>query len=103
MCGGRSTHHATAAAHIVSRPPHGEENGVRVGQKRKNRKVIISLRPCDKAVYSDWESNPDQRFRKPTFYPLNYQSEFLSFALLLTSEEAITLVCKDKKKKLYIC
>ena len=26
--------------------------------------------------YSDRESNPDQRFRKPTFYPLNYQSEF---------------------------
>ena len=52
--------------------------------------------------YSDRESNPDQRFRKPTFYPLNYQSAFLSFALLLTSEEAITLVCKDRKKKLYI-
>ena len=27
-------------------------------------------------LYSDRESNPDQRFRKPTFYPLNYQSEF---------------------------
>ena len=26
-------------------------------------------------LYSDRESNPDQRFRKPTFYPLNYQSE----------------------------
>ena len=25
-------------------------------------------------LYSDWESNPDQRFRKPPFYPLNYQS-----------------------------
>ena len=25
-------------------------------------------------LYSDWESNPDFRFRKPTFYPLNYQS-----------------------------
>ena len=37
-------------------------------------------------LYSDRESNPDQRFRKPTFYPLNYQSEFLGFALLLTSE-----------------
>ena len=76
LYGGRGTYHATAAVHIVSRPTHGEENGVRVGQKRKNRKVIISLRPCDKAVYSDWESNPDQRFRKPTFYPLNYQSPF---------------------------
>ena len=26
------------------------------------------------ALYSDRESNPDQRFRKPPFYPLNYQS-----------------------------
>ena len=26
------------------------------------------------SLYSDWESNPDFRFRKPTFYPLNYQS-----------------------------
>ena len=25
-------------------------------------------------VYSHWESNPDQRFRKPPFYPLNYES-----------------------------
>ena len=24
--------------------------------------------------YSHWESNPDQRFRKPPFYPLNYES-----------------------------
>ena len=29
--------------------------------------------PYDR-LYSDWESNPDQRFRKPPFYPLNYQS-----------------------------
>ena len=27
------------------------------------------------ALYSDRESNPDQRFRKPPFYPLNYQSK----------------------------
>lgn len=36
--------------------------------------------------YSGWESNPDQRFRKPTFYPLNYQSFGFGW-------------CKDKHKK----
>ena len=25
-------------------------------------------------VYSRWESNPNLRFRKPPFYPLNYRS-----------------------------
>ena len=33
--------------------------------KRKNRRT---------SMYSHRESNPDQRFRKPTFYPLNYGS-----------------------------
>ena len=25
-------------------------------------------------MYSRWESNPNLRFRKPPFYPLNYRS-----------------------------
>ena len=25
-------------------------------------------------LYSRWESNPNLRFRKPPFYPLNYRS-----------------------------
>ena len=33
-------------------------------------------------VYSHRESNPDQRFRKPPFYPLNYRSHLLSYNLI---------------------
>ena len=29
------------------------------------------------SLYSRRESNPDQRFRKPLFYPLNYRSKLL--------------------------
>lgn len=36
------------------------------------------------AEYSDRESNPDQRFRKPPFYPLNYQSEYYMSAFRQT-------------------
>ena len=32
--------------------------------------------------YSHRESNPDQRFRKPPFYPLNYRSNYC-FLLLI--------------------
>ncbi len=28
-------------------------------------------------LYSRWESNPNLRFRKPPFYPLNYRSNFI--------------------------
>ena len=67
---------------------------------RKNRKTLTLLRPCDSAVYSDWESNPDQRFRKPTFYPLNYQSPF--YVLTCNASMAYARyveLCKDRKKR----
>ncbi len=35
---------------------------------------LNSLKRRVKKEYSHWESNPDQRFRKPPFYPLNYES-----------------------------
>ena len=42
--------------------------------------------------YSDWESNPDFRFRKPTFYPLNYQSMVMTIVV-------VTLFCGAKIAK----
>ena len=35
--------------------------------------------------YSRRESNPDQRFRKPLFYPLNYRSRCKLYSLRLIS------------------
>ena len=36
--------------------------------------------------YSRWESNPNQRFRKPPFYPLNYRSALCAAKLQKTFE-----------------
>ena len=45
-----------------------------------------------KNVYSHWESNPDQRFRKPPFYPLNYESI-----------PRLVVVCRPEKTVLCNC
>ena len=42
--------------------------------------------------YSHWESNPDQRFRKPPFYPLNYESI-----------PRLVVVCRPEKTVLCNC
>ncbi len=41
---------------------------------QKQIKPRYDRNPTLAPSYSDRESNPDQRFRKPPFYPLNYQS-----------------------------
>ena len=51
---------------------YGEIYGDLLKLKSANRLLDCLL--ADAKLYSDWESNPDFRFRKPTFYPLNYQS-----------------------------
>ena len=46
--------------------------------------------PACFALFSDWysrrESNPDPRFRKPMFYPLNYRSKKQYSVLILFGE-----------------
>ena len=39
-----------------------------------NKKEIANQSLVSDFLYSRWESNPNLRFRKPPFYPLNYRS-----------------------------
>gem|GEM_PF-2469638 len=43
-------------------------------QREKPYCRTSSLKKFARPLYFHRESNPDQRFRKPTFYPLNYGS-----------------------------
>ncbi len=33
----------------------------------------VTVTTCFNYLYPRWESNPNLRFRKPPFYPLNYR------------------------------
>ena len=54
----------------------------------------LALIVCEK--YSHRESNPDQRFRKPTFYPFNYGSESASAAALCGCAKINILLFRPK-------
>ena len=51
-------------------------------------------------LYSDWESNPDFRFRKPTFYPLNYQS--ILKIVLFGPRDVVARFCAAKVRNNFI-
>lgn len=43
------------------------------GNREKKRVKMNEAMACRRFQYPRWESNPDLRFRKPSFYPLNYK------------------------------
>ena len=49
--------------------------------------------------YSHRESNPDQRFRKPPFYPLNYRSGLIFMRLSYYVNVQIYLFFSECEKK----
>ncbi len=42
-------------------------------------------------LYSRWESNPNLRFRKPPFYPLNYRSIVTSAGVIAKPADALVI------------
>ena len=44
------------------------------GNIKRHCKLLICSAFIGLKLYSRWESNPNLRFRKPPFYPLNYRS-----------------------------
>ena len=61
-------------------PQHSQSKG-HINKKRENGNIVTLLTDDYASVsllYSDRESNPDLLFRRELFYPLNYQSPYVS-------------------------
>ena len=61
-------------------PQHSQSKG-HINKKRENGNIVTLLTDDYASVsllYSDRESNPDLLFRRELFYPLNYQSPYIS-------------------------
>ncbi len=56
-----------------------------------NKKETANQSLVSDFLYSRWESNPNLRFRKPPFYPLNYRSIVTSAGVIAKPADALVI------------
>ena len=64
-----------------------------ISQNKRHCKLLACSAFIIFIKYSRWESNPNLRFRKPPFYPLNYRSIKTSAGVALTPADALVITC----------